>query len=364
MLRVITGADGTGKSLMACQLLREEVAKNAQRRKEGMPERPLYTNIDGYRYPGVNVLPSKGYDHDWRTLPDGSVVVYDEAHQVFPSTGRPGRSDDPRIREFDEHRHRGFDFYFLTQWPSKIHHEIRQMVQDHRHLSRAFGLARSGERRWTRVQPDPYDEKVQETAEEEIWPHPVECYGDYVSAVQHTDSYKFKMPKKVWKVLAQAVAFVVVGWCLWSFVFKPKPSKEGAQGHSQKAALAAVAPALPAPVLSTVPPVDPKYDYVNAPRVPAVGGYYVGSRCVIFDVEGRELDLTEKRCRQAVRDGVRLARVVEKEGAGLVNPKPEDGDSLQVSESPRVAIGIGSSGFEGQQAAYGAMRGGVGASPR
>ncbi|XHH28255.1 zonular occludens toxin domain-containing protein [Xanthomonas euroxanthea] len=157
--------------------------------KEGKQQpRRFFTNIAGATteenpnaFPWVERLP----DHnDWTQLPDGSFVMYDEAHSdgktpgleryglLFPSTGKPGESEDPRIRAMSTHRHRGVDLVFVTQWPSKIHHQVRLLIGTHIHMNRAMGSQRAGMLTWSRVQPDPYDERQREKAEEEIWAFP------------------------------------------------------------------------------------------------------------------------------------------------------------------------------------------------
>ncbi len=337
MLRLITGADGTGKTLMAIQLLKEMSEQNERLRKEGKPTRGLYTDIDGCRVPGVGLAKP-----DWREMPRGSFIVYDEAHKIFPATGKPGRSDDPRIREFDEHRHRGYDFVFVTQWPSKIHHEIRQMVQDHKHLTRAFGMGRSGMRAWNRCQPDPYDEKVQETAQEEIWVHPADCFGLYDSAEVHTDSYKFRMPKKIWQAVSRVVVLLLVGWGLWEFVFKPDPpvakAQAGAAAEAQAPAGAGAPPRASGFSLSDVVEVTGSYGYAESPRAPKIVGYTLGRRCRIFVADGSQLDLSDSECRKAVEDGIPINLFAyQSGGAGLRNEQQQQQPAATVQPPSLVS---------------------------
>lgn len=145
MLILISGQPGNGKTLRTMALLQEEYERNMAAVKAGKEEpRRFFTNIAGATteenpdaFPWLERLP----DHnDWTQLPDRSYVVYDEAHSdgqtpgleryghLFPSTGRPGESSDPRIRAMSTHRHRGFDIVLVTQWPSKIHHQVRTLV--------------------------------------------------------------------------------------------------------------------------------------------------------------------------------------------------------------------------------------------
>lgn len=253
MIIVISGQPGNGKSLKAMELMRAEYERNQAAVREGKEQpRRFFSNIEGatqaenpQAFPWVEPIPfaepldtpPQQRKPDWRLCPDGSYVLYDEAHAdgqtqglerygvLFPGTGKPGESDDSRIRAMSTHRHRGMDLVFMSQWPSKIHHNIRQLAGEHVHMNRAMGLQRAGVVKWSRVQSDPYDEKQREKAEEEIWAFPQDLYGRYKSTVLHTASYKFRVPKKVWTMLARVVMLGLVGWALWVWVFKPTSGK-------------------------------------------------------------------------------------------------------------------------------------------
>ncbi|WP_149193474.1 zonular occludens toxin domain-containing protein [Luteimonas suaedae] len=238
MIILITGQPGNGKTLRAMALMLEEYERNAEAVKQGKEEsRRFFSNVAGSTtaenqdaFPWVEAMP----DHnDWTQLPHGAYVLLDEAHadgktpglerygHLFPSTGRPGESDDMRIRAMSTHRHGGYDLVLMTQWPTKLHHQLRTLVGKHIHMNRAMGLQRAGVLTWTRTQVDPYDERQREKAEEEIWVYPKDLYGRYKSATLHTATYKFKVPRKIWGALSMLLVALLVGWGLWLFVFKP-----------------------------------------------------------------------------------------------------------------------------------------------
>lgn len=260
MMYLISGQPGNGKTLRAMSMALEFYEQNQQQVKEGKTQpRRFFTNIAGATaeegagaFPWMEKLPEH---NDWTQLPDGSFVIYDEAHsdgntqglerygKLFPSTGKPGESDDPRIRAMSTHRHRGFDLVFVTQWPNKIHHQVRTLIGSHTHMNRSFGMQRAGVLTWSRVQSDPYDEKVRDKAEEEIWAYPKALYSRYRSATLHTASHKFKVPRKVWQALSVTVAVIFGVWMIYAFLIKPPPTtKKVVEGAGALPAAGALAP--------------------------------------------------------------------------------------------------------------------------
>lgn len=287
MMYLISGQPGNGKTLRAMAMLLEFYEQNMQQVKEGKAQsRRFFTNVAGAtceENPEAFAWLEKLPDHnDWTKLPDGSFVLYDEAHsdgntqglerygRLFPSTGKPGESEDPRIRSMSTHRHRGFDLLFVTQWPNKIHHQVRTLVGSHIHMNRAFGLQRAGVLTWTRVQPDPYDERIRDKAEEEIWAYPKDLYKRYRSATLHTASHKFKVPARVWQGLSMTVAFIVGCWLIWLFFVKPGIDKRTHEEPKPAAATAAGFALAPSGAGGPAAQTLTKEQYVeqNTPRIP------------------------------------------------------------------------------------------------
>lgn len=318
MIYLITGQPGNGKSLLAIQMLWKEFERNSEAVKAGKEQpRRFFTNIAGATteenpdaWPWVEKLP----DHnDWTKLPDGSYVIYDECHadgntqglerygRLFPSTGKPGESDDSRIRAMSTHRHRGFDLVLITQWPSKVHHQVRSLVGEHIHLNRAMGLAASGLFRWSRVQVNPYDEKEREKAEEEIWNHPKDLYKRYKSSSLHTASHKFKIPAKVWAGLSKLLVTLLVLWGLWAFLVpdSAKGKSEKPEGQGAVQASGSLLPPAPPAHDSTVVLMDGMGAYlsINTEPAPTLAGCVSSDRgCRCFNSDGYLIDMAQHAC--------------------------------------------------------------------
>lgn len=96
------------------------------------PVRTIYTNINALKIDYVRALIP-----DWRNAPDGSIFVIDEVQNVLPYSDLKSR--DPIILDLTIHRHRGFDFYFITQSPSFLHTVVRELIGVHWHITRPYG---------------------------------------------------------------------------------------------------------------------------------------------------------------------------------------------------------------------------------
>lgn len=375
MIIIITGQPGNGKTLLAMHEMRREYERNTEAVKAGKEQpRRFFSNVEGATteenpnaFPWVERMP----DHnDWTKLPDGSFVQLDEAHsdgqtpglerygRLFPSTGKPGESDDMRIRALSTHRKRGIDVQLITQWPSKIHHQVRTLAGSHVHVSRAFGMERAGVLKWTRVQADPYDEDQRDKAEEEIWAFPKDLYQRYHSATMHSAAHKFRMPPAVWKGLSMLVVTGLLAWAFLSWIQgKADASAEKGKGGGPtqgQAGEAAAASAPPADVKPILNPGTGRYAALAAPPLPRIAGYIDSPRgCRIWSIEGEQLDISTRDCRDLVAKGLPVSFVADRRSES----RRED----EKREPPSVTsalTGAGSQAF-GTMPGYGAM--GVGA---
>lgn len=102
--------------------------------KQFLPVRTIYTNISACKIDFARAL-----TYDWRECPDGSLIVIDEVQLLEPYSDTKDKSN-PIIQDLTVHRHRGFDFYFITQYPSLLHPTVKVLVGVHYHLTRPYGM--------------------------------------------------------------------------------------------------------------------------------------------------------------------------------------------------------------------------------
>ncbi|KAB7768913.1 zonular occludens toxin domain-containing protein [Xanthomonas sp. LMG 12461] len=291
MIYLVTGMPGNGKTLFAVDFISKEVRKR----------RPVYTDIKGITLPGVQPAPE-----DWRTLPDGSIVVYDEAHKRFPSYKGKGRSPLEVVRDMDEHRHRGFDMMFITQWPDKIDQELFRLVNKHWHLNRAFGLQSASLVAFSRGVMNPYSASARKGADESVWSYPTDLYKVYKSSSMHTDAHKFKMPAKIKAALMSLPVILFALWGFYWFITPKAPEKK------QTAAERSVAET-PTPAASMLggPGVQPiqqdkaaatgEYFSLTGPTVTPIVGCVDSHRgCRCWNQDGLLIDQTQAECRRVV----------------------------------------------------------------
>lgn len=205
MLFLFTGKPGSFKTAMAA-------TRALNYLKEG---RPVYTNIDGFDYDGVNPLPE---NDDWRNTPDGSIVIYDEAQQFdfFKYKGREKLSTDGRVQELETHRHTGHDIILITQSPNFLHNHLLGLVGSHYHLHRAYGRGFADVFLWRYavMMPDSTGSKNKAESHEKFKPD-TKIFDKYKSTT--IDTHKLKIPVLYYKlggfllVVVSIILYMVFG---------------------------------------------------------------------------------------------------------------------------------------------------------
>ena len=127
MFALVTGTPGAGKT--SSTLLRFKDVK----------DRPVF-------YRGIRDLsPELGWfeltdeqARDWHeNVPEGGIVIIDEAQQLFPV--RPSSREVPAgLKALETHRHKGWDVIFITQEPGLLDSHARKIANEHFHYVRPF----------------------------------------------------------------------------------------------------------------------------------------------------------------------------------------------------------------------------------
>lgn len=199
MIVLVTGTPGSGKTLFV-------VSKILELQKQ-FPDRKIYSDIEGLQIDGVEQSPD-----DWRTTPDNSIVIYDEAQQHERFRAGTQANKDVIVQKLQVHRHTGHDIWFITQSPRFLNAFVLDLVGEHFHLHRPYGAKLASVYYWRSVRKQPQSLASRELAENEfLFKYPKQLFDFYKSATQH--NVKLKIPKKLWLIVAAIV--IMLG-----FVFK------------------------------------------------------------------------------------------------------------------------------------------------
>lgn len=192
MIYLVTGVPGASKTLNTIKFICEDST---------FKDRPVfYHNIKELTL-DWNKLEDP---HQWQSLPEGSVIVLDEAQDHFGA--RPNTREVPEtIKELSKHRHRGYDIIFITQHPNLLDVFIRRLVNFHVHYHRPFGAKVVSKLTWQKQKnPDDYHDKQE--AEKQTVTIDKKYFGVYKSAEVHT--HKFRLPRKVIFLIALIIGLI------------------------------------------------------------------------------------------------------------------------------------------------------------
>ena len=151
MLIIRTGLPGAGKTLNAIREIDLEHARDPNDPTKrlhkdphdpDLPPRPIYYN--GIPDLQVDKLKANWIEWDtpekWFELPDGAVIVVDEAQGTFGTD--IGRARVDKVTRFEKHRHHGWDIHLITQHPSLLAPAVRKLAGKHINFFRPYGRSK------------------------------------------------------------------------------------------------------------------------------------------------------------------------------------------------------------------------------
>lgn len=323
---LITGGTGAGKTLFTLKWVRDLQVKT---------DRPVCYNKSLTLKPAASEFGWKQIDiKDWEKEPDGTIFIVDECHKDFPTRGGAG-APPPHVQNLAEARHRGFDFFFVTQHPKNLDVFIRRLIAApgwHRHIKRRGGAPLSAVLQWDSVYERVEKNDAGEAGGAEIsnHPYPKHVYDWYESTSM--DTAKFTIPKAaIWMAIACVAGPALIWGAFRSMSSSPSPQSEQTQQEQKKggdgfdglkALTGAGQSSGPAsekkvmtvaefidshkPRLRDFPQTAPRYDAVTQPVVAPYPAACVsmGQRCDCFTQQGTLLPATSRDvCLQIVKNG-------------------------------------------------------------
>ena len=197
MITLITGAPGAGKTAALVLMLQELLAVNGRQVfVHGIPELVI---------PHEELTePDKWFE----TVPDGAVIIIDEVQTVWRPRG-PGQKVPEHISKLETHRHRGIDFYIITQGPNLVDSNVRALVGRHIHLRDIGFLGR-----WWYEWPETADQcrtTWKNAPIKKKYKLPAKIFGQYKSASVHIKPIR-SFPKMF---IVAILALVVVALLVW-----------------------------------------------------------------------------------------------------------------------------------------------------
>lgn len=312
MIYLITGANGSGKTLLTLRDVRAKSIKES---------RPVYHNgrfapVAGGELDSWHLIDMK----DWQSVPDGAIFFVDECHNDFP----PRSSKDAvpeHVKMLAEHRRRGFDFYLICQHPLNFDAFVRRLIGSpgwHRHHKRASGAALVSVLEWSAVNEVCQKAGSGASAQTSMVAFPKEVYSWYTST--SLDTAKVKIPFQV-KLLAVCLVVVpMLGWFayrtftnqsqarLTPVVPAAVPSKVPGSPSSSGVAHVQTSTEYLAtfvPRVEGLPHTSPRYDdstkATDAPFPAACVS--MGPRCDCYSQQATKLPTSKELCLQIVKNG-------------------------------------------------------------
>ena len=315
MLYLLTGQPGSGKTnYMVSQLLKNPDLRNRALYVDGITDldHEQITYFDISEGCSVETWP------DW--LPDGAVLIVDECQRYF----RPRPSDQPPpayITELETHRHRGVDFFFITQHTRLIDVNVRSFVENHKH----FGKTQLGTRRffeWQRC-GDTDSHSDAKLALVKVYRLDKSVYPLYTSASEHV---KIRVNHSRWLYVFPIALLLLVYFVYLSVVTVSRlgqsqssdvvsdsaekaESSDVVSDSAEKAETPVVAPLVTDVFESRIlgrPWTAPAYDHLlQVKSVPyPVGCLVRGDYCACYTAQATPINVDEQFCRDFVDNHV------------------------------------------------------------
>ncbi len=336
MLTLITGAPGSGKTLMTiAKLLRPLIGKTVTKHNDDgstteLP-RTIYTNIKGLLIDHELIDEARlNTWHEWS--PPGAIICFDEVQKPWPP--RPNGAKVPDyIQHLETHRHMGVDFILMTQHPLLIDRNVVNLVGRHLHMRRVANMALAVIYEWDHCSRSLlYRNAITKSP----WRYDKTVYKLYKSAEVHTKQPR-KVPGLVWFILAGLVGF--------AYLMPTFFDRLGERVQGNTPGVAAKAPSSKTqpkgelghdPVSPVAPgaPGAPAQEAAASDRKGFSGCIAQPGRCVCYTVDGKPTEVEPQIC-GGMFNPARSEVDLLPDSPRLVASSPDDLDALHFLKSSR-----------------------------
>jgi len=211
MINLFTGTPGSGKTAFAVSSMLELVKEGRPLFVHGIPELNIPHEVIVCYSPSCSVcssVPNRDEQlkaenwHEW--APDGAIIFIDEVQNVYRPRSSASKVPDS-IMAFETHRHKGLDFYLISQSPRLFDSNIRRLVNRHVHLKSTF--ANKIQYEWSECQDNTQSVTAAVKSNYKI---DKKVFDLYKSSSLHT-KVKRKIPLAVYILPVLLIAVVLLG---------------------------------------------------------------------------------------------------------------------------------------------------------
>lgn len=310
-ITILVGTPGAGKTLYAVSELRKEFSDPIEIDGKEIKRQVYFHNI-----PGITIDEWKQLDDPstWHTLPVGSVIIIDEAHEAFPTMDHKKEKPEHILRAADL-RHRGHTLVLITQHPNDLHIFLRRRCTRFIYLQRPLNqgpFARAFQ--WPKYE-EKYDwDQIQEKADKFQFDYPKEAFGTYKSSQLHTKKrYVPKSLKKYALTIAVCIAVLIGAVTYISNTFFAPINEE--ENLTENRVLNTVKDSLSIddideyfqkhmPRITGLPHTAPQYDQLTEPKVhPRLNCISSKTKCICYTQQATRAETTDEICRDIVENG-------------------------------------------------------------
>lgn len=304
MLTLVTGEPGGSKTLNTIKMVNEgSEYKN----------RPIYhRGITGLKLDWKELTDEQCLD--WESLPEGSVIVIDEAQHIYKKRSNSSQMP-PHIMAFSTHRHKGFDFFIITQNPILVDHDLRKFVNRHYHYERPFNTNIPRRLQFQKCANDPTDYHARQEALVDKVKLDKKYFDLYKSAEIHT--HKAKLPAKVYLIGLLMIAVIAGGFHLANRLMSRYKDPELVPVSAGQTSIVNNAfstssnddlsyEELWKPRVSGLPHTAPVYDKLNEPKQRPMPNCVVFERtgdCMCYTQQATKMDVPFDICHNIVANG-------------------------------------------------------------